>query len=472
MSFFEKHLGELADSISQIALTNTNRAGLYEIVYEVFTGMRRGVSLSDIFPSLLGVAWEPAKIGPDPYAVMQASARINGIVFRLVATRIYVPRYFRFVPELECDPDIAEPLGSKLKIMWSAPAKWRDAAQAYLLAPEDDWDAELVLPDDALDELMARHATWFEKSMGMIREANYYTEDEDNRLIPHLTPWGPYAIFGTPCDATSTLAKWIPKIECRVTSSMGNQLIMVDGWPLCLEWYPAQGTSTEDDGAFDEASPIRDVAFDHLPCGNAMPPMPELPFVLRPATGFDVRHALKIEVEAADGEEALMLKSDVPELAKRVLDLIASRQVRVDRRDPRRYLLVLDVSAYSEVKSLHLTLDIHWNSGFLAANLISESVCLDRGGERTLSLSLHRMALSLVKLVGKKPLADALAYGLIVHCPGGVADGLKVEPPWVEKLLDVDPSVASLFDCPLPKEITIFDLFRNARRVTYKRDNR
>lgn len=216
ISFLSGHLDDIVKSISQAVLTSSNQLSLREIVYEVFTGQRHSMSLADVCPSLPELPWEPANLGPDPHAVMFAAISVNGAVFRLVATRIYAPRYFRFDSEISVDPDVAEPYGGKVRIMWSNPRAWRDAAQAFLSAADDDWDAELALPEEELDEAMAKHASWFDRAMAVVNGADYYTDDEERRLAPYVCSHGPYAIFGFPHGSQSIAATIAPDVDCHV----------------------------------------------------------------------------------------------------------------------------------------------------------------------------------------------------------------------------------------------------------------
>ncbi|MCK4135052.1 hypothetical protein HFK86_22270 [Ralstonia pseudosolanacearum] len=172
-------------------------------------------------------------------------------------------------------------------------------------------------------------------------------------------------------------------------------------------------------------------------------------------------HAASIEIELDGDEEAFTLKSDAPALAEKVLDAIASRQIRVDRRHPRQYFCVLDVTKHPEVFGLTLAADIEQPFGFHGMNLISRTIVLQRDGVRTLFVALNVSALSLVRLLGKKDLVNALSHGLIMRYASGRFEELDVEPPWAEKLPDVDPSITELFDEPL-KETLIYQARRSS----------
>ncbi|MBB6588152.1 hypothetical protein RSP673_016930 (plasmid) [Ralstonia solanacearum P673] len=471
MTFFDSHLDEIAESISRIVLTNSNRLGLREIAYEVFTGQRKEMSLADVLPSVPEFDWEPAKLGPDPYAVMFATVSVNGIAFRLVATRIYVPRYFEFDSEISSDPDLAEPLG-KLRIMWSDPSAWRDAAQAFLCTPDDDWEAELVLPEEHLDEAMAKHASWFEGAMSTVARADQYTDDPEERLVPYLCSQGPYAVFGFPMASQLGGTVPVPNVDCQLSDTHDRQPLLIGGWPVCLEWYEVGGLS--EGGDFDEyISLVREtVPYPDAHRTDQQILTSGLLFV-RPATGFDLVHAVSIEIKVESNEEALTLKSDDLPLAAKILSAIASRQIHIDRRHPRRYFCVLDVTKHPEVSGLRLVVDIELPfGGFVGSNLTDRVIPVEKDGVKFLLVELRTCALALVKLLGKKTLIDALTHGLIVRCASGLAKGLDVEPPWIEKLVDVEPSVAELFDQRVDFSGSLFDLFRNVRVVKFKRDNK
>ena len=468
VSFLSSHLDDIVKSISQAVLTSSNRLRLREIVYEVFTGQRGSMSLADVFPSLPALLWEPANLGPDPYAVMFAAMSVNGIDFRLVATRIYAPAHFRFDSQVSVAPDVAEPYGSKLRIMWSNPQVWRDAAQAYLSASDDDWDAELVLPDEELDEAMAKHACWFDRAMAVVGNAGYYTDDEESRLAPYVCSHGPYAVFGFPHEPQSAVAAATFNVDCRVGGAYTIQPLLIGEWPICLEWYRVGGSLNghEFEGYIRQV--IEAVPYLDTERGDEGRLVPGLVF-LRPATGFDMAHAASIEIEVDSDEEAFTLKSDAPVLAEKVLDEIASRRIRIDRRPPRQYFCVLDVTEHPEVTGLMLTADIEMSFGFRGMNLISSTIVMQKDNVRTLFVALNGRALSLVRLLGKRALVSALSDGLIMRHASGFFKELDVEPPWVEKLLDVDPSVTALFDEPLDLG-TPFDLLGSARVTKYKRD--
>lgn len=229
--YFAHNIDRIARAISQHLLTNTNLAGLYETVRAVFLMSDKSMSLTDMVPCLPTLEWEPANLGSDPYAVMFASALINGVPFLLVATRIYLPRYFNFGAKVQCGSECAEPWGEKIKIMWSDPNAWYDAARAYLTAPEDDFDVELVLPNEVLDDKMKEHSQWFESAMSLMHGRGEYLDDDDDQLIPYWGPGGTYAMFGFPSNAGDVDIRPAFEVPMARSAYWGSELIAVGDRP-------------------------------------------------------------------------------------------------------------------------------------------------------------------------------------------------------------------------------------------------
>jgi hypothetical protein len=476
-AYFGDNLDRITRTISQHLLINTNLAGLYETARAVFLMSGKPMSLADMVPCLPTLEWEPSDLGPDPYAVMYASTLINGVSFRVIATRIYLPRYFNFDAEVRCSPECAEPWGEKIKIMWSGPHAWYDAARAYLVAPEDDVDVELALPDEVLDEKMREHALWFQSAMSLMPGRGEYLDDDDDQLIPYLSSRGTYALFGFPTNASDTGRHPPFEVPMARTAYWGSELLAVEDRPLCLDW--CRTFAKLDDSEYGEyANHLRTTVLTHPDCDlKALRPRHSTClFFLRPATAFDIRQAMAIELSADEGEEIFVLKSDHPRVAEVVIGNIAEKRVAVDwtHSAGARYVMELDVSEYRELTGFSLALDVHEGRRAMHAwNLVSGSILTENHGCKTLHLLLQPVLFSLIQTVGKKVLVDAVIHGLVIRRPAGFACGLERLPSWIDKAPRLSPEIANMFDQasrPDPSR-SFFDLLRSTRRTVYARDN-
>ncbi|QDQ82312.1 hypothetical protein [Paraburkholderia megapolitana] len=477
VGYFTHNIDQIARAISQHLLTNTNLAGLYETVRAVFLMSDRSMSLTDMVPCLPTLEWESANLGADPYAVLYASAFINGVPFRVVATRVYLPRYFNFGAEVQCGSECAEPWGEKIKIMWSKPNAWYDAARTYLTAPEDDFDVELVLPNEVLNDKMKEHSQWFDRAMSLMHSRGEYRDDDDDQLIPYWGPGGTYAMFGFPSNLCDVNGR--PAFEMSVARSAywGSELIAVGDHPICFDWCKTFPKLSGSEYA-EYAEHIRTSVFTHPETDlNALCPRhSSCLFFLRPATAFDIRQAMAVELRADAKEEVFVLKSDHPRVAEAVLGSVAEKRITVDRTPSTgvRHVLELDVSEHPELSSLSLTLEVNeGNKAEHAWNMVSMSIVMKEHTSRTLYLLLHPALFSLMHAVGKKVLVDAVSYGLVIRRPAGLASSLERLPKWTDKAPPSSPETVNMFDRatrPDPS-LSLFDLFRRMRRTIYERDN-
>lgn len=477
-SYFSKNIRQIARSLSQHILTNTNLAGLYQTLRNVFGISDEQVTLADIACSIKPMAWQSANIGPDSHAVIYAFASINGVPIKLIATRVYLPELFKFGPEITCSGKLAEPIGEPLMIMWSNPRAWYEAAYTYLTAPEDEENLELNLPNDTLDEAMERHKQWFMHALEIWHQESIYSDDGEE-FVSYVGSEGCYLIFGLPC--TQNVESGCPevsKIFLPADVENDSEVILIDDQPLCIEWISVDRKSRTHDGDFREYfEDLRGRVFSHEDCDLDLFYLNGWDtsfFFIRPASQFDIKQFLKVDFHPEAGEEVFVLKTDHPSIASTIFEMVAAREVMMysSMAGYTNYVIETDVSRLHDIRSFSLSLDIlgqEWQGGY---NLSTTSIVSQESGRKTLYLSLEPRLFSLVDLVGKKSLKEAVQHGLVLHRPAGFGDILGHAPKWSGGLAPAPQELIDTFERPLWEEgIPPFELFRHARSTQYKRDN-
>jgi hypothetical protein len=467
--YLQVNIKSIAHSISQNVLVNCDLVGLYQLVRLVFLGSREEISVEHVVRTLATTAWQSANIGPDPDAVLLSTASIGGSPFRLIATRIYLPAYFDFGDEVKCDPVCAEPFGEKIRIMWSDPLDWYEAARAYLVADEDDLDTELVLPTVDLDVEMAQHEHWLHRAMSRMSGKAEYIDEYDDLTVPMISTTGTYALFGFASETTERAPLDLP---LEMNEHWGSEIVVVDSHPVYVGW-----SGIGDKIYREDAARVRETILTHGDYRDSSKHRnaDDRVVYLRPATNFDLRHAMKVEVTARMDEETLTLKSDDSKLAALVLAKVAAREVTVDKECiyGDRYILSLELAS-SEACGLSLSLQTQ--EGLDAGsyrNLIETSVWVDDEEKCQLHLSLDATLLSLVQSVGKRTLVHAVTHGLVLRRHRGFAAGLKILPGWAEQLPKTEKAVLDVFErnSPPALNLSIFDLFNATTKTKYERDN-
>ncbi|VVD63099.1 hypothetical protein PPN31114_00205 [Pandoraea pneumonica] len=473
--YLSANLDGIARSIAQQIMPNTNLAGLYDIVRKMFLANCAPTTLEHVAPSLPPLAWEPANLGPDAYAVMYANANVNGNAFRVVATRTYLPDYLDFGAEVD-HPELAYPVG-KFKIVWTNPDAWLDAARTYLFAPKDEWDVDLALPEEILDEHMAAHERWFTKALATMPYRGEYSEELNERPIPYFYRGDAYLLFGLP--TVGGVNRKAPNLEVEISASdaNGGKLFSVEGVPMLLEWSKAQAELGDDIGEHRLANTFVDaIASDSISmCFDVGRTDVGPSILMRPACGTDIRLALKLELMPTAGEEAFVLRSDSPELAEILVAKIAARQILVDRTVAAcpRYAVALRLPR--NVRGLlQVGLEVRMNKAEgVRSNLIPTTyIEVIDDDWAMVYFPLGITLLALLEALGKWALIDAVVDGRVIRRPIGFEASLANEPAWTKNLLDSGLNFDAMF-CggrKIPLGRTAYELLRTARVTKYARD--
>lgn len=79
----------------------------------------------------------------------------------------------------------------------------------------------------------------------------------------------------------------------------------------------------------------------------------------------------------------------------------------------------------------------------------------------------------LVEAVGKRNVLEAAQYGLVFERPLGFHEAIKKVPRWCSSLSHTSAEVMEMFERPFShvEPMSIFDLWRHAKRTKYRRDN-
>jgi hypothetical protein len=378
-AYFNEHLEKLSRSLIQHMLINVSLIGLYRIIRDVFAVHDRQVDLSDISPSIPIFAWQSMGIGPDPNAVIGTHININGVPIQLIATRIYMPKYYQFGEEVNYSSELAAPYYEYFKTIWSNPEAWRKTAYRYLTLPDggEGEDFELELPDEALDDAMTCHQEWLYR-IAETWEISFTYGEHDEDFLPFVIPkLGCYLVFGLPSASqgySNTTVVTAP--ELQGDDDNNSLLVLVDGQPLCVEWISINPSTREHDGQYpDYFKQLRESIFSHFECNldaYHLNGWTNSYFFVRPVTQFDIDQCLKVEFKHEPGKEAVVLHTNHPDLATIVFNKVATRDVMIYPTEfgENNYLMELDLSHYQDINSFSLSFETHWQGGGLFRHLI------------------------------------------------------------------------------------------------------
>ncbi|MDR7306812.1 hypothetical protein [Rhodoferax saidenbachensis] len=428
-TYFFEIRNVLVKSLSQHVLINRNLVGLHDLVQDIFALGSDPTILADILPMIAISAWQPSGLGPDPWAVLEAEAMINGIELRLLATRTYMPKYYDFHSDTIC-PEYAEPFDGKFKIIWTDPDAWRQAALDYL----NDEDADdIQLPQVELTPAMAQHQEWFEASLGTCGgiSGEYGQHGED--FIPHLIEnRGCYIIFGFPSRLPSLSET---ANQDKVTLLPGEDSIqqvgLIGETPVCLEWIAFNpATQTHPGENYEYFESLRNSLFRNgqLHTTSNQDGIPGILF-LQPATDFDIRHALKVEFTSEGDEIAFVLQTDDSPLVSALLEKVAARDLMVfgSKENP-RYFCKMQLPLSQEPPTLSVSLRTIGAEFFHAANLVFGKHSAKRDGGWQFLIEVSPKLLTLQDKLGKKAMETAINHGLVLRYPVAFKNELEKPP--------------------------------------------
>jgi len=462
LSYFGEFRVEIARSLAQQHLLNANLLGLIDIVQEVFAVAAEHASLQDVLPALSTSRWRSANLGPDPEAVLQAEAVVGGIAMRLIATRVYLPEYYDMGAELQ--PKYAVPHGDIVKIMWSDPQAWWQAALDY----SQDVDAEeLFLPETRLTESMERHRQFFERCLVGLGLSRFYGSG-DERIIPMMLYGSCYLVYGHPMAPKAAtyvpVNDAVPPADEHCTS---YRVVLVDDTPLILEWIrfdPVMATHVGEEVNYFEQLRRGVLSQGPLLVTDAVGGVPGL-LNIQPADTFYVRHALKVEFTHEPKDLALVLKTDAEEATLQVLDFVANRKLTsVTSSYGTNFVVEIVFRPDSEQWPPSLSLTISSQGRWSSENLFLSPKITVSGSEWRAVIEVSPRLLKIVDIVGRKEVERAIKEGQVLRMP---ADFLSLVNDSPARSGHLPSTPAEL----LSREPIPFDAILEFRTVRYLRDN-
>lgn len=464
--YFVKIRRDLARLLSQHMLTNANLAGLLEHVQEVFAVGSDPITLDDLVPRLKALNWRPAGIGPDSWAVVESEAVVNGTCLRLVGTRTYLPKYYDFGPKHEFG-EYAEPFEGKLRIVWTEPMTWYQAALDYL----DDLDAEdIVLPAVELTKEMARHQAWFEAALSTSHHIAEYRLGDDDLVPVILEGQNCYVVFGYPVKSNGeALRTDVGTVELASAYDNFSKVVMLHESPICLEWIAYDPKTRKHPGEFDEYFETLRQTILH---GNRLPTTPRqdgLPGLLlvRPATDFDIRQELAVEFTHLADEVAFVLKTSNLTLARELLGKVVARDLMVYAYAGRlRYFALFSVPQSDESPELSLSFESESPGAMSMSNLILLSRWKKQNDGSELLVEIAPKLMTLVDRVGKKAIDTAMSHGLVQRFPVEFLAEFERPPANCREIPKVSDEIAKVLEQPIPDDAHV-----TMRQTRYGRDN-
>jgi hypothetical protein len=442
---------DLAKSLSQHMLTNSNLAGLIDLVQEVFVVDSVPTTLDDLVPTLKAAAWRATNIGPDPWAVVESNIVVNGVCIRLVGTRTYLPRYYDFGPKHEFG-EYAEPAGGRLQIVWAEPMAWYQAALDYL----DDLDAEdIKFPDVELTKEMSQHQAWFEAALVAVDNIVEYRAG-DNDLLPVVLEDGNcYVVFGYPVRTPETNPTSFTTVELASTSDNFSQVVMLHENPVCLEWIAYDQKCGKHSGEFDDYFlTLKEAIFrdECLPITPRTDGQSGLLFV-RPATEFDIRQELKVDFTYLANEVAFVVKTSNLTLSRKLLEKVANRDLMVYAPEGHpRYFAQFLVPQTEGPPRLSLSFDSESPNWSTMSALVQSSYWEAKEEQWELLVEVAPKLMNLIDRIGKKVLDRAMCHGLIQRFATTVLDEFEQPPTRCKQIPPVSKEIASALNKPLDGE--------------------
>jgi hypothetical protein len=470
-SYLKRKEVEIARAIGGRVLANTNLAGMLETVRYVFTQREQATTLRDIAAPLHTSPWLPAGIGPDAYAVIEASANINGQPIRLIGTRVYMPEYMNLPRHPQENAQCATRHGEPVAILWSDPKGWFDTACAYLDALDDDLDdwPEFAEPRLPLDRAMKRHAKWFGSLMRYWSNEGRYG-DEGEMFQPIVTALGAYLVFGIPSTQHRADPPAVTEIDC---GSGGNTstLAHLNGHAVRIESFTVcPATGKHEDEFTEHVEAVSAALFQH-PC--YCPPAAGRVYFVTPAADFDISHAFTLDMISAPGQEVFAIKTDRIDLLDDLLKAIRRRDVVWfdSRFGSRRYVVTMQVPG-KDFGGFSLNLDLRGENTWHGSNMVLEAVWKSENDRCIAHLELQPELLALVDALGAKAIMDAARDGLVLRRPAGFRDSLDKADARRSGLAEASAALRREFERErLPAGTSIWDLLANARLPHFRRDH-
>jgi len=462
---------EIARAIGGRVLANTNLAGMLEIVRYVFTRRKQTSTLRDIAPPLHASPWLPAGIGTDAYAVIEASANINGQPIKLIGTRVYLPEYMNLPRHLQESAHYATRHGEPVSIMWSDPQGWFDTARIYLEGLDDNLDEwpEFDEPRIRLDRGMKRHAKWFGSLMRYWSDSGRYG-DEGEMFQPLLTAFGAYLVFGIPVAQDKAVPLAVTEVDCGRGDNTST-LAHLNGHAVVIESFTVDLETGKHEGDFTEhVVAVTSSLFRHP---SYCPPAAGRVYFVTPAVDFNIRHALSLDMTSAPGQEVFAIKTDHIDVLDDLLKTIRKRDV-VWFDSPcatRRYIATLRVPG-TDFDGFSLNLDLRGDNTWHSSNMVCTAIWSQEDDCCIVRLELQPELLVLVKVLGSKAIMDAVRDGLVLRRPTGFRDSLKMADKCYSELAEASDALRRDFErMRLPEGLSIGCLLANARRTRYRRDH-
>ena len=464
-SYFIENRLDLAKSLSQHILTNSNLAGLLGHVQDIFAVGSNPITLEDLVPTLNLSAWEPAHIGPDPWAVVEAETIVNGTCFRLIGTRTYLPKYYDFGPEHECGEYVG-PFDGMLRIVWTEPMVWYQAGLNYL----NDLDAEdILLPDVELTENMARHQAWFETTLAAHGRIAEYGHDDDS-LVPVFLGGQSYVVFGIPIRSGKEAERNnCVSVDLASVDDNFSQIVILHGSPACLEWISYDQKTGRHPGEYsDYFETLRQGVLQSkdLPVSVRKDGQSGLLFI-RPAADFDVRQELTVDFTHLSNEVAFVLKTSNLVLIRELLSKVGVRDLMTFvTKTGTRYFALLSVPQSKDSPRLSLSFDSNSPNMIQMSNLVRSCHWKQQAEKSEFLVELAPQLMNLVDQIGKKALDVAISQGLIQRRPIEFLDELDQPPRNCRHIPQVPVEIAEALERPLDREDHLTVSF-----ARYMRDN-
>ncbi|MBO9740356.1 hypothetical protein J7432_15395 [Xanthomonas axonopodis pv. begoniae] len=460
-SFFFEQRRDLARSMSQHLLTNTNLAGMLGHLQEIFAVGSGPILLGDVVPRLNASEWQPANIGPDPWAVVESAVVVNGTCLRLIGTRTYLPRFYDFGSERG---EYAEPVG-KLRIVWNEPAAWYQAALDYLNDPNA---TDVLLPIIELTEEMARHQDWFETALATSSYVEEYGLGDDDLVPVFVEGQNCYVVFGYPISPSQEQAN-LTTIELALADHNFSQVAELHGSPVCLEWISYDPKTRMHPGEFGEY-------FDNLKqaiwrgeelCSTLRKDgQPGILFV-HPATDFDIRHQLKMEFTHLGDEIAFVLKTSNLALCRDLLGKVASRELMLySSSGKRRYFSRLLVSKHDAPPELSFAFESESPGRTSMSNLVHSCFVSEEDDRWEILLEIAPELINLIDRVGVRTLDAAISHGLIQRFPVDFMGNFNKPPARCGQIPPLPKDVINQLERPLDSDGVV-----TLRSAEYSREN-
>ncbi|MCL1139562.1 hypothetical protein [Shewanella pneumatophori] len=476
----------LVDRLSSRVLSNTNRLGLTNMVYQIFGLPKQEDSFGSLFFKIRQTStWEVLINSVDsPCTVLVNHIKINNICYRLLAINTFMPANWPLKEEfISIAAEIAPTYSDEFKLNVVKPEKLRAAVYGYIQArlsnPDDD-SIEFKLPQSKL--------TNSEKVIEQDMQSLLNISGLDGRDEADDLPIGfsfnnkdmlsnSYLVFGYPVDDISGLPnnKWIMGSDKYHFND--SQVFLLDGLPLSMEWISVNPTTlehnSEDSDHFESIYALCSKQEGFVPNLEEQNGVHKLLFI-KPACDTLIRRELELKPHIEEGYETWFVKVENSLLAEQVISKICNRNIFIHENEYGTKEVICKVSGdWDESPDLSLRIEIFSDDSQKFVNLDSNMFSCGKENDWTIFICISDRFINALRILGKDKLIKSMKNGLVYQAEEGTFSSLEENLNGFLESLPLLPknesSMLNSFKLPDDFLLNPFRMIDNSRLTQFER---